>query len=65
MGLERVGRQSAAIGLALRGAIASPLLGPAGNREFLFWLAVGSPGERSAAPFDEAWLHVFDELARA
>jgi 23S rRNA (cytidine1920-2'-O)/16S rRNA (cytidine1409-2'-O)-methyltransferase len=32
-------------GLAIRGLIKSPLLGPKGNAEFLVWLNFGSPGE--------------------
>ena len=52
--LERVADAAAAMGLVLRGAIASPLLGPAGNREFLFHLAVPTalavaPGSAAAA----------------
>ncbi len=38
--LVRVARQALALGLDVRGAIASPLLGPEGNREFLLDLAV-------------------------
>jgi len=32
-------------GYSVRGVIASPLRGPAGNVEFLAWLAVGAPGK--------------------
>jgi 23S rRNA (cytidine1920-2'-O)/16S rRNA (cytidine1409-2'-O)-methyltransferase len=39
--LERVVRQARALGLGVAGAIASPLLGPQGNREFLLDLWVG------------------------
>ena len=41
--LERVVREAAALGLGTRSAIASPILGPEGNREFLLELAPG-PG---------------------
>jgi 23S rRNA (cytidine1920-2'-O)/16S rRNA (cytidine1409-2'-O)-methyltransferase len=46
--LERVARESGALGLALQGAIASPLLGPAGNREFFFQLTVPARGVNEA-----------------
>jgi 23S rRNA (cytidine1920-2'-O)/16S rRNA (cytidine1409-2'-O)-methyltransferase len=65
--LERVAREAAGLGLELRGGIASPLLGPAGNREFLFHLAVPvavAEGPRDAVALDERWLARFDELAR-
>ncbi|HZL33527.1 MAG TPA: TlyA family RNA methyltransferase, partial [Verrucomicrobiae bacterium] len=39
--LERVVGQARALGLGVAGAIASPLLGPQGNREFLLDLRVG------------------------
>jgi 23S rRNA (cytidine1920-2'-O)/16S rRNA (cytidine1409-2'-O)-methyltransferase len=61
--LERVARDAAGLGLALRGAIASPLLGPAGNREFLFHLAVAAGGGRTPVALDDVWLAHFDELA--
>ncbi len=41
--LERVVAEAAALGLGTRAVIASPILGPEGNREFLVHLAVG-PG---------------------
>ncbi len=41
--LERVVGEAAALGLGSRAVIASPILGPEGNREFLFHLARG-PG---------------------
>jgi 23S rRNA (cytidine1920-2'-O)/16S rRNA (cytidine1409-2'-O)-methyltransferase len=41
--LERVVAEASAIGLGTRDVIASPILGPEGNREFLIHLAVG-PG---------------------
>jgi 23S rRNA (cytidine1920-2'-O)/16S rRNA (cytidine1409-2'-O)-methyltransferase len=60
--LERVAREAGAVGLPLRGAISSPLLGPAGNREFLFHLEV-PPGDRVPVSLDDAWAARFDELA--
>lgn len=49
--LERVSADAAAIGLGLDGVVASPILGPQGNREFLLALSV-PPGWPSggAAP---------------
>jgi len=56
--LEAVARYAIAIGLKLRDAIASPLLGPAGNREFFLELEVpagyanlasGGPGRPATA----------------
>ena len=38
--LDRVSAEAAAIGLGLRGVVASPILGPEGNREFLLDLEV-------------------------
>jgi 23S rRNA (cytidine1920-2'-O)/16S rRNA (cytidine1409-2'-O)-methyltransferase len=64
--LERVASDAAAVGLRLRGAIASPLLGPAGNREFLFHLEVPGAADRGiAVALEPAWLAHFDELAAA
>jgi 23S rRNA (cytidine1920-2'-O)/16S rRNA (cytidine1409-2'-O)-methyltransferase len=45
--LERVAAQAASAGLAVADAVASPIAGPAGNREFLLHLLVGPPGERA------------------
>ena len=39
--LERVVEQAAALGLGSRAVVASPILGPEGNREFLLHLQVG------------------------
>jgi 23S rRNA (cytidine1920-2'-O)/16S rRNA (cytidine1409-2'-O)-methyltransferase len=61
--LERVARDAAALGLPLRGAIASPLVGPAGNREFLFHLEAPAGRDRTPADLDPAWLPCFDEMA--
>ncbi len=63
--LERVAGAAADLGLALRGAIPSPLLGPAGNREFLFHLAVAPAGVRTPVTLDPSWAARFDELVAA
>ncbi len=42
--LERVVGAAADLGLGLRGLMPSPLLGPAGNREFLGWWEQGAAG---------------------
>lgn len=47
--LERVVAAGAAVGWRLRGGTASPLLGPAGNVEFLLHLAADGPGEATVA----------------
>jgi 23S rRNA (cytidine1920-2'-O)/16S rRNA (cytidine1409-2'-O)-methyltransferase len=59
--LEGVARHALAIGLKLRNAVASPLLGPAGNREFFLELEVpsgyGAPtggSDRDDASVDDA-----------
>ena len=46
--LERVVEQARALGLQVAGAIASPLLGPQGNREFLLDLRLGDGPSESA-----------------
>jgi 23S rRNA (cytidine1920-2'-O)/16S rRNA (cytidine1409-2'-O)-methyltransferase len=52
--LERVVGQARALGLQVAGAIASPLLGPEGNREFLLDLRLGAEaGLASAGQIDE------------
>jgi 23S rRNA (cytidine1920-2'-O)/16S rRNA (cytidine1409-2'-O)-methyltransferase len=66
--LETVARYALGIGLKLRNAVASPLTGPAGNREFFLELEVpagfvakeGEPG-----PLPQAWVDKFGELAGA
>ena len=66
--LETVARYAIGIGLKLRNAVASPLTGPAGNREFFLELEVpagyvatdAGPGELSAE-----WIGKFVELAGA
>jgi hypothetical protein len=71
-----VARYAVGIGLRLRNAIASPLTGPAGNREFFLELEVpaGYAAAESAAPsvaevaaveLAPEWLMKFGELAGA
>ena len=48
--VRRVAEQAAALGLGVRGVVASPLPGPSGNVEFFVWLRAGAP------PLDEAAL---------
>jgi 23S rRNA (cytidine1920-2'-O)/16S rRNA (cytidine1409-2'-O)-methyltransferase len=65
--LETVARYALGLGLKLRNAVASPLTGPAGNREFFLELVVpagfvaldGGPADLPAE-----WLTKFGELAR-
>jgi 23S rRNA (cytidine1920-2'-O)/16S rRNA (cytidine1409-2'-O)-methyltransferase len=40
--VEDVARAAAELGLGVRGVVASPLPGPAGNVEYLLWLAAGA-----------------------
>jgi 23S rRNA (cytidine1920-2'-O)/16S rRNA (cytidine1409-2'-O)-methyltransferase len=68
--LETVARYALAIGLKLRNAVASPLTGPAGNREFFLELEVppgfvpATPGPADgAAPVPVEWALRFGELA--
>ena len=66
--LETVARYALGIGLKLRNAVASPLTGPAGNREFFLELEVpagfvASDGESVELP--GAWMIKFGELAGA
>ncbi len=60
--LERVARTAAELGLDLRGAVVSPLVGPAGNREFLFHLRVPAGDGRPGQLLDSVWLERFDAL---
>jgi 23S rRNA (cytidine1920-2'-O)/16S rRNA (cytidine1409-2'-O)-methyltransferase len=60
--LAKVADDAARLGLVLRGAIRSPLVGPAGNREFLFHLVVPPADERPPVVPDPAWAGRFDEL---
>jgi len=66
--LETVARYALGIGLKLRSAVASPLTGPAGNREFFLELEVPAgfvarDGEPPELP--EEWASKFGELAGA
>ena len=66
--LETVARYALGIGHKLRNAVASPLTGPAGNREFFLELEVpagfvAADGESVELP--DAWIIKFGELAGA
>jgi 23S rRNA (cytidine1920-2'-O)/16S rRNA (cytidine1409-2'-O)-methyltransferase len=51
--LRTVVSRAASLGLTPLDAIASPITGPEGNREFLLWLRVGgTPGARPVAGLD-------------
>ncbi len=67
--LERVAGHAAGLGLELRGAIVSPLLGPEGNREFFLDLEVPAGWAqliaRAAQPVPDAWRARFDEVVGA
>ncbi len=41
--VRAVAAQAAALGLGVRGVVASPLPGPSGNVEFFLWLRAGAP----------------------
>jgi 23S rRNA (cytidine1920-2'-O)/16S rRNA (cytidine1409-2'-O)-methyltransferase len=66
--LTAVARHALSIGLRLRNAVASPITGPAGNREFFVELEV-PPGfvaaDRPLADLPDEWVRKFAELARA
>jgi 23S rRNA (cytidine1920-2'-O)/16S rRNA (cytidine1409-2'-O)-methyltransferase len=64
--LETVARFALGIGLKLRNAVASPLTGPAGNREFFLELEVPAnfvPLQGGPAELPPAWAQKFGELA--
>jgi 23S rRNA (cytidine1920-2'-O)/16S rRNA (cytidine1409-2'-O)-methyltransferase len=66
--LETVARYALAIGLRLRDVVASPLTGPAGNREFFLELEVPPgfvPVEGQAGDLPEEWVRRFGELVGA
>jgi 23S rRNA (cytidine1920-2'-O)/16S rRNA (cytidine1409-2'-O)-methyltransferase len=66
--LTAVGRHALGIGLRLRNSVASPLTGPAGNREFFLELEVPAgymPKECEAVELPEDWARKFGELAGA
>jgi 23S rRNA (cytidine1920-2'-O)/16S rRNA (cytidine1409-2'-O)-methyltransferase len=64
--LETVARYALGIGLKLRNAAASPLTGPAGNREFFLELEVPAgfvAREGEPPPLPAEWADKFGELA--
>jgi 23S rRNA (cytidine1920-2'-O)/16S rRNA (cytidine1409-2'-O)-methyltransferase len=64
--LETVARYALGIGLKLRNAIASPLIGPAGNREFFLEFDVPpgfTPRDSAPAELPQEWMTRFGELA--
>jgi 23S rRNA (cytidine1920-2'-O)/16S rRNA (cytidine1409-2'-O)-methyltransferase len=64
--LEAVARYALSIGLRLRDAVASPITGPAGNREFFVELDVPASYaqvEPAAIELPPAWIMKFAELA--
>jgi 23S rRNA (cytidine1920-2'-O)/16S rRNA (cytidine1409-2'-O)-methyltransferase len=66
--LETVARYALGIGLKLRNAVASPLTGPAGNREFFLELEVPAafvPRDGEPPELPEVWVSKFVELAGA
>jgi 23S rRNA (cytidine1920-2'-O)/16S rRNA (cytidine1409-2'-O)-methyltransferase len=66
--LEAVARHALSLGLGLRGVVASPITGPAGNREFFVELDVPAGYQPSAAvavELPEAWASKFRELVGA
>jgi 23S rRNA (cytidine1920-2'-O)/16S rRNA (cytidine1409-2'-O)-methyltransferase len=66
--LETVARYAVGIGLRLRNAIASPLTGPAGNREFFleFEVPAGYAGpDGGPVELPHEWSRRFGELARS
>jgi 23S rRNA (cytidine1920-2'-O)/16S rRNA (cytidine1409-2'-O)-methyltransferase len=66
--LEAVARHAIGIGLKLRNAVASPLTGPAGNREFFLELEVPAgfaPREGEPGALANEWVDKFGELAGA
>src|ERR1035437_4794640 len=64
--LETVARFALGIGLKLRNAVASPLTGPAGNREFFLEFEVPAnfvPLDGGPAELPQGWAQKFGELA--
>lgn len=47
--LERIATRAGELGYAIRGVVASPILGPKGNREFLLHLTLGADARRLSA----------------
>jgi 23S rRNA (cytidine1920-2'-O)/16S rRNA (cytidine1409-2'-O)-methyltransferase len=52
--LARVASALMSAGATIMGAMASPVLGPAGNAEYLLWARAGSSGSPAASTFDVA-----------
>ena len=63
--LARVAGNAAELGLAPYGAIASPILGPEGNREFLLAMRVGASSDRRPKAVDAALAATIREVASA
>jgi 23S rRNA (cytidine1920-2'-O)/16S rRNA (cytidine1409-2'-O)-methyltransferase len=66
--LETVASHALAIGLRLRGAVSSPITGPAGNREFFIELEVPAgyaPPEGGTPELPEDWARRFREMVGA
>jgi 23S rRNA (cytidine1920-2'-O)/16S rRNA (cytidine1409-2'-O)-methyltransferase len=66
--LEAVARHALSLGLRLRGAVASPITGPAGNREFFVELDVPAGYQPSASvpvELPDVWAIKFRELVGA
>jgi 23S rRNA (cytidine1920-2'-O)/16S rRNA (cytidine1409-2'-O)-methyltransferase len=65
--LERVSAEAVALGLLLRGVVASPILGPEGNREFFLDLEVPSGWGQAAGPTEPppGWSERLAEVAGA
>jgi 23S rRNA (cytidine1920-2'-O)/16S rRNA (cytidine1409-2'-O)-methyltransferase len=66
--LQTVARHALSIGLKLRGAVASPITGPAGNREFFVELEVPpgfAPADSEPVELPEEWARKFRELVGA
>ncbi|HKD67142.1 MAG TPA: TlyA family RNA methyltransferase [Candidatus Binataceae bacterium] len=42
--VEEISNCAAGLDLAVKGVVASPVIGPAGNREYLMWMVKGAPG---------------------
>lgn len=63
--LAGVAGQAAELGLEPFGAIASPILGPEGNREFLLAMRVAAPGDRGPKTLDQGLLARIQDVAEA
>jgi 23S rRNA (cytidine1920-2'-O)/16S rRNA (cytidine1409-2'-O)-methyltransferase len=66
--LQAVAEHALSIGLRLRSAVASPITGPAGNREFFIEMEVPAgyvASDRRPVELPEEWVRRFGELAGA